>query len=67
MVKYRFENEVYHITEQLRPDIPVYKVEAEYKERTLHRNLLFLIDNQGDQKNNLFQTRVQRSQVSVIV
>ena len=63
----RFENEVYHITEQPRPDIPVYKVEDEGKERTLHRNLLFLIDNQGDQKNNLFQARVQRSQVSVIV
>ena len=45
----RFENEVYHITEQPRPDIPVYKVEAEGNERTLHRNLLFLIDNQGDQ------------------
>ena len=66
-VKHKLEDEVYHITEQPRPDIPVYKVEAEGNERTLHRNLLFLIDNQGDQKNNLFQARVQRSQVSVIV
>jgi len=33
---------VYHIIEQPRPEIPVYKVEAGGKEITLHRNLLFL-------------------------
>lgn len=41
----RYEEEVYTVEEQPIPEIPVFKIRLGDKVRTLHRNLLFVIEN----------------------
>ena len=40
----RYEEGVYEVVDQPRPELPVYRVKLGDRIRTLHRNLLFLID-----------------------
>ena len=42
----RFETDLYMIVDQPRRDMPVYRVRSGEKERTLHINLLVLVENQ---------------------
>ena len=42
----RFETDLYMIVDQHRRDMPVYRVRSAEKERTLHRNLIVLVENQ---------------------
>ena len=43
----KFEEEAYKVIEQPRPEIPVFKVKSESgKEKTLHRNLLFKVEEE---------------------
>jgi hypothetical protein len=46
----KFEDDIYTVVEQSRPDIPVFKVRSDSsdKERTLHRTHLLLVDYQDD-------------------
>jgi hypothetical protein len=48
--RFEFEDDIYTVIEQSRPDIPVFKVRSDSsdKERTLHRNQLLLEDYQDD-------------------
>lgn len=41
----RYEDEVYVVCEQPRLDIPVYGIKSKDKERTLHKNLLYLLES----------------------
>ncbi|KAL4233166.1 hypothetical protein ACF0H5_007851 [Mactra antiquata] len=55
----RYEEEVYTIIEQPKPDIPVFRVRCGDRERTLHRNLLFLLDSV-----NVVEDEVMEDEVS---
>jgi len=41
----RYEEEVYTVVEQPRRDIPVYRIKSGDMERTLHKNLLYLLES----------------------
>ena len=47
----RFEEDVYTVIDKPSENMPVFKVESRERCRTLHRNLLFLIDNHPEYKD----------------
>ena len=51
----KFEEDVYTVIEQSRPEIPVYKVKSDTSniEKTLHRNHLLLVDYNDENDENI--------------